>query len=49
MNTNDICKTIEGTPLAYTTTNSLHYDKKLFEPYNSYMYTFAANTATKSS
>jgi hypothetical protein len=48
MNTNDVCKTIEGNTLIFTPTTILHYDKKLFEPYNSYMYTFNAETITKS-
>ena len=47
MNTNDICESIEGFPLAYSSTNELHYGKKTLEPYNSYMFTFNAVTNTK--
>ena len=46
MNTQTPCATIAGDLLLYNATNELYYQKKLFEPYNSYMYTF---TTTKPS
>ena len=40
MNKNDVCKSIQGDVIVLNDTNSLYFPRKVFEPYNSYLYTF---------